>query len=208
VAAQASYFHVNFYDRLLAVAQGSAIAGGASILSNAGGVTTNGIDGSLSVHLNPQWTLYNAFTWNKSTYDDNVPYYDSTNKVSATYYTQSKINVDTPEVLYKNSLEYKNAGFFGHLGSDYMSTRYFTYSNDGSVAGRFLTEVNLGYDRSNLGAFKDLKVQMNVNNLLNSAYWATIGTNGFSYSDPQALGNNTLQVGAPRSIGGTLSVQF
>ena len=208
VSAQASYFHVNFYDRLLAFSQGSAIAGGASLLGNAGGVTTNGIDTSISVHLGPQWTLYNALTWNRSTYDDNVQYYSSSAGAFATYYTQGKLNVDSPEVLYKNSLDYKNAGFFGHIGSDYMSTRYFTYSNDGSVAGRFLTEMNLGYGREQLGAFKELKAQLNVTNLLNSQYWSTVGTNGFVYSDPQSVNNNTLQVGAPRTISATISVQF
>jgi iron complex outermembrane receptor protein len=42
IQAQASYFHVNFYNRLLAIQQGPGIAGAASLLSNVGGVTTNG----------------------------------------------------------------------------------------------------------------------------------------------------------------------
>jgi iron complex outermembrane receptor protein len=89
-----------------------------------------------------------------------------------------------------------------------MSTRYFTYSNDGSVSGRFLTEIGAGYGRAELGAFKDLKAQINVSNVLNSQYWASIGTNGFSASDPLSVANNTLQVGAPRTVSGTLSVRF
>jgi len=59
-----------------------------------------------------------------------------------------------------------------------------------------------------LGAFKDLKAQINATNLLNSQYWASIGTNGFIYSDPLSINNNTLQVGAPRTVSGTLSVSF
>ena len=42
VQAQVSYFHINFANRLLAIEQGAAIAGNASILSNVGGVTNNG----------------------------------------------------------------------------------------------------------------------------------------------------------------------
>jgi len=206
ISAQISYFHVNFNDRLLSFSQGAAIAGGASLLGNAGGVTTNGVDTSVSLHLGKLWTLYNAFTWNQSTYDDNVSYYK--NGAFQTYYTKGKINVDTPKLLYKNSLDYKNGSFFGHLGSDYMSTRYFTYSNDGSVSDRFLTDLNLGYGKQQLGAFKDFKAQLNVTNLLNSQYWATIGTNGFVYSDPQSVNDNTLQVGSPRAISGTLSIRF
>ncbi len=211
VAVQASYFHVNFQNRLLAFSQGAGIAGNASILANAGGVTTNGVDGSASIRITPEITLYNAVTWNKSTYDQD------TGKSGACIYSgtggvclplKGKIVVDTPEELYKTSLEYNKSGLFARLGADYMSKRYFTYSNDGSVADRFLAELGLGYKREDLGAFKDLKAQLNVSNLLNSTYWASVGTNGFIYSDPLSVSNNTLQPGAPRTISGTLSVRF
>ena len=212
VAAQASFFHVNFADRLLAFAQGAGIAGNASILTNAGGATTNGIDGSVSIHVTPSITLYNAATWNKSTFDKNVTKADGTclyNDANGNCMSiKGKIMVDTPEFLYKNSLEYHKAGLFANLGADYMSTRYFTYTNDGSVGGRFLTTFAAGYGREQLGAFKDLKAQFNIANVLNSQYYASIGTNGFTGSDPQSLNNNTLQVGAPRSLSGTLSVSF
>lgn len=212
VAAQASYFHVNFHNRLIASAQGAGIAGNASILSNVGGVTTNGIDSSVSIHITPELTVYNGATWNKSTLDDNA-----LNSSGACVYNDSdgncinikgKIAVDTPKGLYKTSLDYKKYGLFGHIGADYMSTRYFTYSNDGSVGGRFLTEFGAGYSRESLGAFKDFKAQFNISNVLNSQYYASIGTNGFSASDPESLANNTLQVGSPRAVSGMLSVRF
>jgi iron complex outermembrane recepter protein len=212
IAAQASFFHVNFHNRQLAAAQGAGIAGNASILSNVGGVTTNGIDGSVSVHITPEITLYNGATWNKSTLDDNA-----VNSAGKCIYTdgsgncidiKGKIAVDTPKGLYKTSLDYNRRGLFARIGADYMSERYFTYSNDGSVGGRFLTEFGLGYSRENLGAFKDIKAQFNISNVLNSQYYASIGTNGFAASDPQSLGNPTLQVGAPRSLSGTLAVRF
>jgi iron complex outermembrane recepter protein len=212
VAAQGSFYHVNFQNRLIAAAQGSGIAGNASILSNVGGATTNGLDGSISVHILPELTLYNGATWNRSTLDDNA-----VNSSGACVYNTSagdcinikgKVVVDTPEALYKTSLEYNKNGLYAHIGADYMSKRYFTYSNDGSVDGRFLSDLGFGYERAELGAFKDLKLQLNVNNLTSEKYYASIGTNGFSASDPQALGNNTLQVGAPRSVSGSFTVRF
>jgi iron complex outermembrane receptor protein len=208
-AAQVSLFRVNFQNRLLAFAQGSGIAGYASILGNAGGVTTNGADAAITINLGPDFSLYNGGTWSKSTYNDNVNYYSTacTNN-TCTYYTKGKVNVDSPEGMYKTALDWHKRGAFVHVGADYMSTRYFTYSNDGSVDGRFQTEAGLGYKREELGAFKDLKVQINASNLLNSQYYASIGTNGFIYSDPLSVNNNTLQVGAPRTISGTLSVRF
>jgi iron complex outermembrane receptor protein len=216
-AAQVSLFHVNFQNRLLAFAQGSGIAGYASILGNAGGVTTNGADAAITINLGPDFSLYNGGTWSKSTYDDNVNYYSTAAACpngnapvnnTCTYYTKGKVNVDSPEGMYKTALDWHKWGAFVHVGADYMSTRYFTYSNDGSVGGRFQTEAGLGYKREELGAFKDLKLQLNATNLLNSQYYASIGTNGFIYSDPLSVNNNTLQVGAPRTVSGTLSVRF
>jgi iron complex outermembrane receptor protein len=210
-SAQASYFHVNFNDRLLAFSQGAGIAGNASILANAGGVTTNGVDGSVSIRITPEITLYNAATWNKSAYDSN------TGKSGACIYAAADgsckplkglIVVDTPKYLYKSSLEYKKAGAFARIAADYMSKRYFTYSNDNSVPDRFLTDLSLGYQRSKLGALQDFKLQANASNLLNSQYYASIGTNGFIYSDPTSMNLSTLQVGAPRTISGTISVRF
>lgn len=211
-AVQASFFHVNFSDRLLAFAQGAGIAGNASILTNAGGATTNGVDGSVSFKITPEVTLYNAVTWNKSTYDKNVTKTDGSclysDALGACMSIKGKITVDSPEGLYKTSLDYRKSGFFGTIAADYMSTRYFTYTNDGSVGGRFLAEIGSGYTRAELGAFKELKAQFNVYNLLSEKYYASIGTNGFSGSDPLSVNNNTLQVGSPRTLVGTLSVRF
>jgi iron complex outermembrane receptor protein len=209
---QASYFHVNFFDRLLAFSNGSGIQGKASELSNVPGVTTNGIDGSVSYRITPEVTFYGAATWNRSTYDGD-PKDSSGNCV----YTLSsgacdsiigKIALDTPEFLYKNSLEYSKHGFFSKLGADYMSTRYFTYSNDGSVDGRWLADFGAGYNREDLGAFKNFKAQFNISNLTGEKYFGAIDTNGVTLHDPLALNYNTLQVGAPRSISGTLSINF
>ena len=212
VAAQASFFHVNFADRLLAFAQGAGIAGNASILTNAGGVTTNGIDGSVSLRITPDITLYNAATWNKSTFDKNVTKADGSCLYSdsngACMSIKGKIMVDTPEGLYKTALDYHKSGAFAHIGADYMSKRYFTYTNDGSVDGRFLTEIGAGYKREEMGAFKELKAQFNVYNLLDEKYYGPIGTNGFVGSDPLSVADNTLQVGSPRALMGTLSVRF
>jgi iron complex outermembrane receptor protein len=121
---------------------------------------------------------------------------------------KGKIMVDTPEGLYKTALDWHKSGAFANFGADYLSTRYFTYTNDGSVDGRFLTEIGAGYKREELGALKEIKAQFNVYNLLNDQYYASIGTNGFSGSDPLSVNNNTLQVGSPRTLVGTLSVRF
>jgi iron complex outermembrane receptor protein len=203
IQAQANYFHVNYANRLLAITQGAGIAGNASILSNVGGVTTNGVDGAISIVLPRSWTLYNAITFSKSTYDSNFT------SGGVNYDTAGKVGVDSPEVLYKNELSYSGLkGFDIHIDSDYMGKRYFTYSNDGSVDGRFLANFGTSYHTEQVGPFSELKLQFNIYNLTSEKYWSTIGTNGFVYSDPQSVADNTLQVGAPRAITGSFSAKF
>jgi iron complex outermembrane receptor protein len=202
VMAQASYFHVNFSNRLLAIQQGPGIAGNASLLSNVGGVTTNGADGAITVRLPEGWALYNALTFSKSAYNSN--YTTGGNVID----TGGKVTVDSPEVLYKNELSYTRKGFDAHIASDFMGKRYFTYTDDNSVGGRWLADFGTSYHVDEIGPISQVKLQFNVYNLFSEKYWATIGTNGFIASDPTSVSNNTLQPGTPRTITGTLSARF
>ncbi|MBB5057213.1 iron complex outermembrane receptor protein [Granulicella aggregans] len=205
VQAQASYFHVNFHDRLLAIQQGPGIAGNASILSNVGGVTTNGVDGAVTARLHEGWTFYNSLTCSKSTYDSN---YTPGGAGGTPVLTGGKVVVDAPEFLYKNELSYTKKGFDAHIGSDFMGKRYFTYTDDNSVDGRFLADLGTSYHVDEIGPFEQLKLQFNLYNLANAKYYSTIGTNGFVASDPTSIGNNTLQQGSPRAVTGTFTVKF
>lgn len=202
VTAQANYFHVNFSNRLLAIQQGPAIAGGASLLSNVGGVTTNGVDAAASVRIGSDWTFYNAVTLNKSTYNSDVA------TASGPIFTGGKVAVDAPQFLYKDELSYHRKGFDAHIGADFMSKRYFTYTNDSSVDGRFLSDFGTSYHIDEAGLFSEVKLQFNIYNLANAKYYSSIGTNGFIASDPSQVANNTLQVGSPRALTGTFSVKF
>ena len=202
INAQANYFHVNFNNRLLAIQQGPGIAGNASLLSNVGGVTTNGVDAAGTVRFGNGWSLYNAATFSRSTYDSN---YTAGGSVIA---TGGKIAVDTPQFLYKNNLTYAHKGLDAHIGSDFLSRRYFTYTNDNSVGGRFLADFGTSYHLDEMGMFEQLKLQFNIYNLAGAKYYSTIGTNGFIASDPTSVNNNTLQVGAPRAFTGTFSARF
>lgn len=204
VVVQANYFHVNFSNRLLAFTQGAAIQGNASILSNVGGVTTNGVDAAATIQLGAGLSLYNGVTWNKSAYDDNV----NSSTGALVYATQGKVVVDAPKGLYKAELAFHKKSLFANLSTDYMSTRYFTYSNDGSVDGRFLENIALGYERAEWGEAEAIKVRFNIYNLTSTRYYSAIGTNGFVYSDPLSVANNTLQVGSPRTITGEASFRF
>jgi iron complex outermembrane receptor protein len=109
--------------------------------------------------------------------------------------------------MYKTKLSYEHEGFFANLTGDYMSKRYYTYTDDNSVSGRMLWDVGVGYGVESLGGLHDIRVQFNVTNLFNTQYYSSIGTNGFTMSDPAGT-FQTLQVGAPRAFFGTISAKF
>lgn len=203
--AQLSYFHVNFSNRLLALQQGPGIAGNASVLVNVGGVTTDGIDAAATVQLPGNFTLYNGFTWNRSTYDDNINTYSGSTPVVLPY--KDKTAVDTPEFMWKTQLGYHYKGFFSSLDADYMSKRYYSYDNTGYVDGRFLSNFAAGYNRGEWGPLQDMKLAISIYNLADAQYYSSIGTNGFVNSDPTGA-VNTMQVGSPRAFGGSFSVRF
>ena len=58
-----------------------------------------------------------------------------------------------------------------------------------------------------LGFLSEATVQVGVSNLTDRKYVSTIGSNGFSNSDPTGTGQ-TLLVGAPRQVFVTLSAKL
>jgi iron complex outermembrane receptor protein len=208
--AQVNYFHVNFSNRLLALAQGAGIVGNPSLLTNVGGVTTNGVDAAATVPLGDSgFAIYNGLTYSHSTYDSDVTTYPTVGGVvvPTTYSIKGKIALDSPEFLYKTQLSYSKKGLFSNISADYMSKRYYSYDNTGSVDGRFLANLAAGYQREEIGVFQDFKLQLNISNLISNKYYSTIDSNGTPVSDATGVWD-TLQVGPPRAFVGTLSVRF
>ncbi|MGQ8781753.1 hypothetical protein ACUTF4_24845, partial [Escherichia coli] len=64
---QASYYHVDFSDRLLQISPTpiiSSLVGGAAILANVGGVKTDGVDVAGTLHFGPHFSFYDAVSYN------------------------------------------------------------------------------------------------------------------------------------------------
>ena len=189
---------VNFRDRLLGVTQGAGIVGNPTVLSNVGGVRTLGLEAALSLRLAPGFNWYNSLSLSKSTYRDDVLGKDAGNK-DVVVPTRGKRVVDAPDTMVKSIVGYDDGQRFGSLGLDYMSRRYYTYLNDGSVGGRTLLNLSAGCRSRSLGFVAEGTVTVGVTNLTDKKYIATIGSNGFSNSDPTGTGQ-TLLPGAPRQV--------
>ena len=196
-------YYVKFHNRLLGISQCSGIVGCFSGLANVGGVTSKGIEAAGTWHVTPDWSLVASYAYDESTYDDNV--------VSAggavTTLTAGKTTVDAPKHIANASVNYDNGSLFGDIGVSYMSERFYTYLNDGSVPGRALVDASVGYRFHGSQWLEGLSIQASVTNLFDEKYVATVGSNGFVNSDPNGY-FQTLQAGAPRQGFVTVRKQF
>lgn len=190
-------YYVNFRNRLLGVSTGSSIVGSPSILQNVGSVRSIGFEAAGDVRLGGGMTLFASYSYTGATYRDNVI------TPTAVIATKGKEVVDTPKHLLRGEVAYDSDAFFGRVGANYMSKRYFNYLNDRSVPGRMLVDATVGY-RLAAGLRAPLELQLNATNLFGKDYVATIGSNGFGNSGD----NQTLLAGSPRQVFVTLKAGF
>jgi iron complex outermembrane recepter protein len=193
----AALYHVEFDNRLLAIQQGAAIVGNASVLSNVGSVETNGLELAGTWKLSKDISIFSSYSYNRSEYADNY----TSNGV--TFDTSGKTVVNTPETLFNLEGAYDNGSLFGSLGVKYTGARFYTYENiGGKVDGFAIADLSLGYRFG-----KAWDVQLNLTNLTDEDYISTIGSAGFANKDVSGT-NQTILSGAPRQASVTLRKRF
>jgi len=162
IEAQVNYYHVVFNNRQLAIntnpggIAGSGITGGTSILVNVGSVHTDGVDGALTLHFGPHASLYNAVSWNRSTYQSD--YQQTATGIGAAtgtciggYTVQGgvvptcgKVIPGTPTWMNKTVATFNLGPIEVQAIGDYVGKRYATYVNDTSVPSYFLASARIG----------------------------------------------------------------
>jgi iron complex outermembrane receptor protein len=186
---------VNFKNRLLAVQVGSAIQGNPSALQNVGDVRAIGVEAAGDLKLGSGFGLYASYSYTDATYRDDVR--DGNGALVAAI--ADKTVVDAPRHMARGELYLDDGQRFGRIGVNYMSRRYYSYTNDVSVPGRVIVDASIGYRFNEI-----FEVQLNATNLLDKRYIGTIGSGGFGNSgDAQ-----TLLVGAPQQFFATLKAGF
>lgn len=170
VEGQVSVYHVNFSNRLLNIAPYNFINPGPAILANVGGVTTNGVDIAGTLNFGPNFHLYNALSYNKSTYDSN--YQSGTTLVAG---VSTPVTVDTggkwvpltPDWLNKTIASVNLGPFEAQLSGDYVGRRYVTYLNDLQVKANFQVglEASYRFDTPAINWMKGAKISANIVNL-------------------------------------------
>ena len=203
-------YHVDFKNRLLTIPTSVGIVGAANALQNVGGVRAQGIEASAEYKFGNGLSAFASYSYNDNTYRDDVVITAGVTTPTVIP-TKGKTVVDSPKHLAHGEIAYDSDTVFGNIAVNYMSKRYFTYTNDlyavgdglGSVPGRAIVDAAIGY-RLDLGMRKPVEVQVNATNLFDKRYISTIGSNGFGN-----IGDNqTFLAGAPRQVFVTLKAGF
>ena len=106
-----------------------------------------------------------------------------------------KTVVDSPRHIGNIEIAFDQDGFYARANGNFMSERFFTFSNDRSVPGRAIFDARLGYRIGSDNRMLDgLSIEGSVTNLTDKRFVSTIGSNGYRFSGD----NQTLLAGAPR----------
>ncbi|MFY8144013.1 MAG: TonB-dependent receptor domain-containing protein, partial [Caulobacter sp.] len=146
--------------------------------------------------LSDAWSLYGAYTYNDSQYENDVVAQDGTVRAR----TKGKTVVNTPKNIFKGEIAFDQAGFFAKLGVAYTGERYYTYENIGGLApSTTVADLTLGYRFEGEGWAKGTQIQINVTNLTDEDYISTIGSGGLVNSDPTGTAQTVLTA-PPRQV--------
>jgi iron complex outermembrane receptor protein len=191
---QASVYHVDFSDRQLAInSNPNSYVGGVTILANVGSVKTTGADLAGTLRFGPNFSLYDAVSYNRSEYQDS--YVSGTTTVP----TAGKMVPNTPEWMNKFAATLDLGATEIQLTGDYISKRYATYTNDLSVPGYVLFGLNVsGKLPAPSRLLKNLTWNVTVTNLANrqGALQPVVGSASGAYAVypiPPRMGFITLK---------------
>jgi len=197
----ATYYHIEFENRITFIAPGSSTGGinftigtnGSYI--NEGGIESTGVELSLAYRINDNLSLYSSYTKNTSEYLSTVS--------DADFNKGDTVN-DSIEDMFVLSLDYTKGDFY--VGGSVK------YTGERGIAEKLLTEtpslkpaesytllnLNAGYSATiDNSAFKTIDIAFVVNNVTDENYLATGTGNG-----------QTFFIGAPRTATLTLSTSF
>jgi outer membrane receptor protein involved in Fe transport len=176
IDGQVSVYHVDFSNRLLNIAPYNFINPGPAILANVGGVTTNGVDVAATLSFGSHFHLYDAISYNKSTYDSNYNSGTTSTGAPVVVMTADKQVPGTPKWLNKTIASVNYGAFEAQLSGDYVGKRPATYLNDLSVKSTFLAglEASYQFELPGVSRLKTARISANITNLFDKKGVSTV----------------------------------
>ena len=204
VQGQINYYHVNFSNRLFNVAAANFINPNPTVLVNVGGVTTDGADMAATLNFGEHFHLYDAVSYNSSTYNSNYSTATGTNGTTGITVVPiaGKQVPLVPDWLEKFIASTNYGPFEAQVSGDYIGRRFATYLNDLSVAPTFVVglEASYEFEVAEDGVFKKLKLSGNITNLTNNTGISTASVTSASggyqaYALPPRMWFVTVEAG-------------
>lgn len=197
--ASAALYRIDFRDRLLGIARCSGIVGCPFGFANVGSVVSRGVEAVWQWQFGESLSWRGSLAWNDARYQDD--YLDG----EALVPTRGKRVVDAPRLIAASQLEWRRGAWQWGVRGRFHGERAISYSNDARVGSVAVFDFDLGYDASHWLRRGRLEWRMQLNNMFDRRYFATVGSNGFVAFDPDGL-HYTLLRGAPRQL--FVSVQW
>lgn len=194
-------YGVNFDDRQLVIVPCPGVVSCPNQFANVGKARTLGGEVAFVWTPNEHLRWLTSIAYNDSQYRSD---YVSSGKLVQ---VRGKQMVDTPKQLFATELSYGLGEVELRLGGKYTGKRYYTYSNDAGTDAFWLWDAGVSWQKRDVGQIKSLRVGLNVYNLFDKTYVATLGSNGFRDYDPQGT-FQTLLTGAPRQWFVSVDAQF
>lgn len=206
--ASVAGYYVDFKNRQLSVQVGSPILGLPASLQNVGSVRSYGFEASGTLSFFDGFSATASYAYNNSTYRDDVVSLgvdDDGNVIENVVALKGKTVVDSPRQIASAELAYDGALFFGRIGANYMSKRYYSYLNDVSVGGRVIVDASIGIKvPEGMGFLTGFAIEGSATNLFDKKYVSTVGSGGYGNSGD----GMTLLPGAPQQFFVTLRRGF
>ncbi|ANJ66025.1 hypothetical protein A9404_00275 [Halothiobacillus diazotrophicus] len=195
--ASLALYHVKYDNRILQIKDSTnRYLLNADIYSNVGSITSKGVELASNWHPVQQFNLYTSLTLNQSKFDQNY-------QASSTTVVQSggKTVPDSPKAMLFADASYHVGPYFAGINGKYVGKRYSTVDNTESAPSYTVFGLRAGYKVKKFYGLKDFRVQVNVDNLFDKSYLASMYTG-------TTAGNPTYFTGTPRAvyltIGGSL----
>ncbi|UXI67147.1 TonB-dependent receptor [Tahibacter amnicola] len=197
----ASVFGVQFRDRQLVIVPCPGVVSCPNQFANVGSARTRGAELALLINPVGSASAFASVAYTDSTYRSD--YVSSGTLVGVA----GKTMVDSPRHLASAGVTYRFGDLTAQLAGKYTSERYYTYTNDQRIAGFWLWNAGLAWQRSTVGPIRQLRIALDAYNVFDKRHIATLGSNGFTESDP-AGAFATLLEGAPRLLFLSVDARF
>lgn len=173
-----------------------------SIDRNVGPVDIWGIDLETGVTPFEDFTVYGSASYNHSKVLNDINY-----GVGLTALTGGKKLVETPDWTLSLRAEYKLEAWTLGAQVKYVGDRFATDVNNEIAPSYTVVDANVRYSLASLG-LEHAYAQLNVTNLFDKHYLGSISSRVTAVAGPGFSGAPTYNVGAPRTVQGSLHLEF